>query len=232
MTALARPRFPESARAAPSPASTRRARRRAGPRAPGFTLIELLVAMAIVAVIGVMALGGLSEVIKKRDVAKTRAERWREIQFAMRIVEQDLSQIQPRPTRDELGETAVPAVFADPNAQYALEFSRGGWSNPAGFKRGTVLRVAYSWEDDKLVRLYWPVMDRTLSTPPVKGDLLTGVQDFEIRFLDPSGQWQMQWPPIGAAGPEAFVSRPRAIEVTIELKDFGTIRRLVETSSG
>ncbi|MEE9570367.1 MAG: prepilin-type N-terminal cleavage/methylation domain-containing protein, partial [Gammaproteobacteria bacterium] len=61
--------------------------------AKGFTLIELLVAMAIVAVIGIMALSGLSEVIRQQTIAQERAERWREIQFAMRIISQDLAQI-------------------------------------------------------------------------------------------------------------------------------------------
>ena len=48
-------------------------------RARGFTLIELLVAMAIVAVIGVMALGGLSTVIQPQTSAEERAGRWRRI---------------------------------------------------------------------------------------------------------------------------------------------------------
>lgn len=199
--------------------------------ARGFTLIELLVAMAIVAVIGALALGGLNAVIKERDIAKARADRWREIQFAMRIVVQDLAQIEPRPTRDESGASYQPCVLANPNAQFALELSRGGWSNPAGFKRGTVLRVAYDWEDDKLVRFYWPVMDRTLATPPVRTELLTGVDDVQIRFLDGAGQWQLEWPPTGAAGPDQLVSRPRAIEFNVELEGFGKITRLVETSS-
>jgi general secretion pathway protein J len=200
-------------------------------RARGFTLIELLVAMAIVAIIGVMALGGLNAVIKEREIAKEHSARWREIQFAMRLIVQDLAQIEPRPTRDELGESDRPALLANPNAQFALEFSRGGWTNPAGFRRGTVLRVAYDWEEDKLVRLYWPVMDRTLATPPVRTDLLTGVTDVEIRFLDAAGQWQLEWPPLGASGAEQLVSSPRAVEITIELEDFGTVRRVVETSS-
>ena len=39
-------------------------------RVRGFTLIELLVAMAIVAVIGVMALGGLNTVIQQQTIAE------------------------------------------------------------------------------------------------------------------------------------------------------------------
>ena len=199
-------------------------------RAAGFTLIELLVAMAIVAIIGVMALTGLSEVIRQQDIARERSERWREVQLALRIVAQDLAQIHPRPTREELGEAYVPSVLANPNAQFGLEISRGGWTNPAGFARGTVLRVAYDWEDDLLVRYYWPVMDRTLATPPLRNELLTGVDNVEIRFLDGRGQWHLEWPPLGLSGPQQYVLRPRAIEFAVELAGFGRVWRLVEIS--
>lgn len=200
-------------------------------RARGFTLIELLVAMAVLAIVAVMALGGLNEVIKQQGIARDRTERWDKIQLAVRLIVQDLSQIQPRPTRDETGTTFEPTVLASPDAEYALEVSRGGWSNPAGFARGTVLRVAYQLQDDKLVRLYWPVMDRTLSTPPIRQELLDGVESVEVRFLDAGGQWQLQWPPLGVNGAGRYVLRPRAIEFSIQLKDFGLISRVVETSS-
>jgi general secretion pathway protein J len=199
-------------------------------RTRGFTLIELLVAMAIVAIIGVMALSGLSEVIRQHDIARERSERWREVQLALRIVAQDLAQVHPRPTRDELGDSHQPSVLANPNAQFALEMSRGGWTNPAGFARGTVLRVAYDLEEDVLVRFYWPVMDRTLATPPLRTELLTGVEEVEIRFLDARGQWHLEWPPLEVAGPQQIVIRPRAVEFAVELEGMGRIWRLVETS--
>jgi general secretion pathway protein J len=198
-------------------------------RARGFTLVELLVAMAIVAIVGIMALGGLSEVINQQSIAKERSERWREVQLAMRLVTQDLAQLHPRPTREELGESYIPALIANPNAQFALEFSRGGWANPGGFARGTVLRVAYDWEEEQLVRYHWPVMDRTLSTPPVRAELLTGVENVEIRFLDAGGQWHLEWPPLDTSGPATFIARPRAVEFRVELRGFGEIWRLVET---
>jgi len=200
-------------------------------RARGFTLIELLVAMAIVAVIGVMALGGISTAIDQQAIAREHADRWREIQLAMRIVVQDLAQAHPRPTRDESGNAYQPAFLADPTAQFALEFSRGGWSNPAGFPRGTVLRVAYDWEDDTLVRFHWPVADRTLSTPPVRTEILTGVTNLEMRFFDGSGQSSFEWPPVGMQGDARLTARPRAVEFGIELEDFGEIWRLVEISN-
>ncbi|HEX6999078.1 MAG TPA: type II secretion system minor pseudopilin GspJ [Gammaproteobacteria bacterium] len=212
-----------------TPPAARPPRRRRPPHG-GFTLIELLVAMAIVAVIGVMALGGLNRVIAARDTAKAHTDRWREVQLAMRMIGQDLAQIHPRPTRDETGESYLPCVVAGPTGQFAFEFSRGGWANPGRFARGTVLRVAYDWEGDLLVRYHWPVMDRTLSTPPVRTELLDGVENVEVRFMDAGGEWHTEWPPLQMSGPERFVARPRAIEFAIELEDFGRLWRLVEVS--
>jgi general secretion pathway protein J len=200
------------------------------PASRGFTLIELLVAVAIVAVIGVIAFVGLSRVIDQQTQARTRTERWQEIQLAMRLVTQDLAQLHPRATREEQGETYQPSMLADPSAQFALEFSRAGWANPAGLARGTVLRVAYDWDEDKLIRWHWTVMDRTFSTPPVRQELLEGVEKVEVRFLDTAGQWHLDWPPIGLVGPQRLIARPRAVEFAIELDDYGRVARLVETS--
>ena len=196
----------------------------------GFTLIELLVAVAIVAIIGVIALVGLNDVIDQQVSAREHTERWQKIQLAMRLVTQDLAQLQPRATREELGETYQPSLLADPSAQFGLEFSRGGWANPAGLQRGTVLRVAYNWEDDKLVRWHWAVMDRTLSTPPVRAEILDRVTNVEIRFLDTSGEWHLEWPPLDRRGPQSLISVPRAVEFSLELEDVGRVYRLVETS--
>ena len=196
----------------------------------GFTLIELLVSIAIVAIIGVIALVDLNRVIDQQAVAREHTQRWQEIQLAMRLVTQDLAQLHPRATREELGETYQPSLLADPSAQFALEFSRGGWANPAGVPRGTVLRVAYNWEDDKLVRWHWSVMDRTMSTLPVRTELLDGVTNVEVRFLDTSGEWHLDWPPLERRGPQGLISQPRAVEFALDLEDLGRVFRLVETS--
>jgi general secretion pathway protein J len=196
----------------------------------GFTLIELLVAVAILAIIGVMAFVGLNRVIDQQQLARERTERWQDIQLAMRLITQDLAQLHPRATREELGESYQPTLLADPSAQFALEFSRGGWANPAGLARGTVLRVAYNWEDDKLIRWHWSVMDRTLSTPPIRAEILEGVANVEVRFLDTAGEWHLEWPPLDQRGPQSLITRPRAVEFALELDDFGRVFRLVETS--
>jgi general secretion pathway protein J len=199
-------------------------------RSAGFTLIELLIAMAIVAIIGAIGLTGLRQVILQQEIARERSERWRNVQLAVRMIAQDLAQVHPRPVRDELGSSYQPTVLASPNAQFALEMTRGGWANPAGFRRGTVMRVAYDFEQDTLVRYHWPVLDRLLSTPPLRHELLQGVTNVEIRFLDAAGEWHVEWPPLDVQDARRLILRPRAIEIALELEEFGRVWRLVETN--
>ena len=196
----------------------------------GFTLLELLVAMAILAIIGIMALGGLNTVLDQQAIANTQADRWNQVQFTVRMLTQDLSQLHPRGIRDAAGTGTRPAIEANPSSAYPIEFSRGGWNNPAGLPRGTVQRVAYQIEDDKLFRLHWPVLDPTLSSAPLRNELLDGIESIELRFLDEAGQWHSDWPPRGTQPAQGLSLRPRAVEVAIELQDMGKIWRLVEVS--
>ena len=200
------------------------------PPTRGFTLVELLIAMAILAVIGVIALAGLSTVLQQQTIAEERAQRWRDIQFAMHVITQDLAQVHPRAVRDESGETWKPSFLVGASEQFAVELSRGGWANPAGLPRGHVLRVAYDWEDNAstLVRFHWPAMDRTLTTPPVRTELLTGVDDVQIRLLDRNGQWRLEWPPLDLPAPDSLVTPPRLVEFSLDLEDFGRLWRTVE----
>ena len=46
--------------------------------------------------------------------------------------------------------------------------------------------------------------------------------------MDNQKQWQEQWPPLNAAPATITRLRPLAVEVTLELEDFGEITRLIE----
>jgi general secretion pathway protein J len=78
----------------------------------GFTLVELLVAMAIFAIVGVLALSGYTQLQKQTEYTEQRLERTREVQRAVQTMVQDLSQIEPRPIREPIGEQYLPAVAA------------------------------------------------------------------------------------------------------------------------
>jgi general secretion pathway protein J len=197
-------------------------------RAAGFTLLELLVAMAVFAVIGAMALGGLNAVVGQGEIAAQQMARLAALQRAMRVITSDLGGLQPRFVRDELGTPGELPLVTDGRGEYLLRLTRGGWSNPSRAPfRGTLQRLQYRLDEDVLIREYWPVLDRVLGEKPRSERLLTGVERIEFAYLDQGPEWLTQWPPPARATP-GNGERPRAIRVTLKLADFGTLERVVE----
>jgi general secretion pathway protein J len=114
-----------------------------------------------------------------------------------------------------------------------LTFTRGGWTNPAGIQRSELQRVSYSIEKGTLIRQYYPVLDATEAVQPIKRTLLDHVKNFSLRFMDAGHNWQNGWPPItsGAGATSALPRlRPVAVEVTIELDDWGVLVRHIEVA--
>jgi general secretion pathway protein J len=197
----------------------------------GFTLLELLVAMGIFAVIGAMALGGLNAVVDQTTIAREQMDRLNRLQRAVRLMSGDFNSLAPRFVRDELGTAGEGPLLADGRLfGVELRLTRGSWPNPAGLPhRGTLQRVQYRLEDDKLIREYWPVVDHVLGQEPRSEELLTGVNEFKLLYLDTQDEWQSQWPPAQNATAVAS-QRPRAVRIMLDLQDWGPVERLLEVA--
>jgi general secretion pathway protein J len=111
-----------------------------------------------------------------------------------------------------------------------LDLTRLGWSNTAGQQRSTLQRVSYGLVDDVLKRSYQVNLDAVQGNKPVMQDLFTGVKAIQLRYLDNNQSWQTQWPPPTLAPPDSLWTRPVAVELIIEFKDWGRIRRLIEVA--
>jgi type II secretion system protein J len=72
------------------------------------------------------------------------------------------------------------------------------------------------------------VLDATQSNEPLRRELIKQVKRFELRYLDTGHQWLTQWPPPALQAPASERERPLAVEVTLELEDWGIITRLFE----
>jgi general secretion pathway protein J len=196
----------------------------------GFTLIEVMVAMAVFAVLAAFAYGTLSQTLLSAEILGDRMDRLQALQRTMRTLTDDLQQLAPRPVRDELGDNLRPALDTGFQSGFAMELTRGGWSNPIVLPRSTMQRVGYRIEDTELVRYHWYALDRTLNSNPVAVTLIDGVEGLEFRFLAGDNEYSTQWPPLNRPGGLGARQRPRAIEVTLRLEDEGEIVRLVEVA--
>lgn len=200
----------------------------------GFTLLEMLVAVAVFAVISVMAYAGLDSVMVAKVQTEKHAERLSELQMAMLMLERDISQAVPRGIRDSYGD-AQPPLLGGGDDRAAVEWTRAGWANPVGRVRSELQRVGYRVEDERLVRDSWMVLDRAQDSEPYRAILLEGVDKLSVRFMDGQRKWLESWPPQSFASPPgapqaAAPELPLAIEVKLELADFGEIVRLFRVS--
>lgn len=202
----------------------------------GFTLIEIMVAVLIAAILAAMAFTAMSEALDHRETIRVRTARLAAVQATMRSLVQDFSQLQPRPVREPIGDGFQAALIGATAASPEVVFTRGGWSNFAGEARSNLERVRYALRNGVLYRDHWTVLDAQLEPQPVSRQLLDDVKDFQVRYMDNARNWQDAWPPQSPTVPDSTTSqrqlrwRPIAVEVTLELKDWGTLTRVIEVA--
>ena len=196
----------------------------------GFTLIEVLVALAVFGIMSMLAYAALGRTLSNADFLGERMDRLQSVQRTVRYLSTDVMQAAPRPVRSDLGDTFDPAVSSSLGADFPIELTRGGWTNPAGLPRGTLQRVAYRIEDDELVRYHWTVLDRTFANEPVATVLLDGVESLEFLYYQANDEVSQSWPPLLQEGAAGLRLRPRAVEIVLTLTDQGEIRRLLEVA--
>lgn len=202
-------------------------------RHSGFTLLELLIAIAIFAIVAMLAMGGYNQLLMQRERASQSMERARTVQRTVIRLTQDFEQLEPRPVRNATATLNDPALFAPSSSGYIAEFTRAGWTNPAGVSRATLQRVGYRLVDGKLYRDYWTVLDRNLNAVPVQAVLVDKVKSFSLRYMDLNRQWQTNWPAnsTGGIGTGRDRALPLAVEITLTLEDWGEIKRVIEVPS-
>lgn len=194
----------------------------------GFTLLELLVALSIFALLAVMSYAGLSSVLRTERILADEMDRLSEIQRCVTFLSRDLQQTAERPVRDAFGDPqpaiAGSSLLAAPDTP-VLELTRNGYPNPLGVKRSTLQRVAYRIDGHALVRDTWRVLDRAQDSQPDRVALCRDINALRVRYLDHDQKWHDQWPPLASdyQGP----ALPLAVEVTLELDDWGDIIRLL-----
>lgn len=216
--------------------------------ARGFTLIELVVALAITAIMFTIGYVELAQAMRSRREVDQQSARMIAVQQAMRTIAQDFELLEPRPVRNLIGDGYVAALTTNPlgasgqlTASSAdapvpmVSFTRAGWTNPVGVQRSELQRVTYALQNGTLIRQYYPVLDATPQDTLISRTLIDHVAGFSLRFMDANHTWQTQWPepqPGNSAQIQQIMlrSRPIAVEVTLQLDDWGLIVRTIEVA--
>jgi general secretion pathway protein J len=189
----------------------------------GFTLLELLVALGVFALISAIAYRGLDSLLSLQAHSDADAARLAAFQLAFMHLERDLSQFVTRSIRDEYG-VRQEALHGD---MTRLEFTRAGWANSQDHARGNLQRVTYYFQDKRLYRGYWPVLDRAPQTPLLNAVLLENLTSLSFHYLSVDPNPLPQWPPYANAA-----ARLKAVEIRLESPEWGQIRRLFLVPGG
>ncbi|MGQ0800533.1 MAG: type II secretion system minor pseudopilin GspJ [Pseudomarimonas sp.] len=193
-------------------------------RCRGFTLIEVLVAVAIFALAAGLAVGGMNAITRARVQLDGDLARLADLQFAIGLIERDLRGIAIRPVREGYG----PPKPALSGGLEALELSRYGAVGALAQSQSDIARIGYQLDGKRLLRLYYPVLDRSPGALPTIDPLLDQVERIEWRYIGARGApASAQWPP-----PRAGDGLPRAVELRLQLSDYGEIRRVFELPLG
>ena len=191
----------------------------------GFTLIEVIIAMSIFAILAILSYSGLHSVIMSKTSTEVSLERLQELQMTMLTLNSDLQQISNRDAHDALGGSLN--KLSTQSSEYLIEFTRGGWRNPANLARSSLQRVAYQLKDDALIRIYWPHVDRADEEQRVERTLIHNIESLEILFLNANQEWKEDWPSATALASADPAALPAAIDVRLKMNDWGEIKRLI-----
>lgn len=149
--------------------------------AAGFTLVEMLVALAIFSLLTVGATTAMLAALKTKSQIDEATQEITALETARALLRADLNNIILRPARDPYGTKEL--YLMSGGVDTLLTFSRGGRENPGGLEpRGGVQRVAYVFEDEKLIRRSFGVDNPAPLSPLRDRVLLENVEDVEVSF--------------------------------------------------
>ena len=205
----------------------------------GFTLLEILIAVIIFAIIIIGAQQVFSMATRNAAAVNAQQARLRQINSSLQILEKDVSQIISRSIRGPGFGFNIAALQSDISDNFIFKLTRGGWKNPLYKARPEIQAVTYHLDDDKLVRSYTPYLDALNEASEIERIILDQVLSIEVKYLSRQIEWLDDWPPINSfSNPQTEANStdtqltappemPLAIEILIELEDYGVIRRLI-----
>ena len=165
----------------------------------GFTLIEMIVAVTVLVTMSALAAATITAAMRSDEVAQDNQEEMRRLDRTWLTLENDL--------RHALGyelssydQTRLPAMLADDSEDYQLTFLRGGNSNRLYAYRSELMRVAYKFDEQELIRFSWADPANPEEDLAQQRLLLRDIEGIDFEFLPASATstedsaWVDAWP--------------------------------------
>ena len=190
----------------------------------GFTLIEILIALTVFAIMTTITSSTLYYAFNTRTRVNAQADRLNEIQMAVSIAQQDITQIVSRSIRGN--EMRLFPVLV--GQRHYLEFTRGGYQNPNNTeKRSTLKRVGWVCADGNLIRRTWTSLDPIERNTYHDKLLLRDLKSCHFNYLNQNLQilteWREQQIDQTATQTENL---PKAIQINVTIQEWGEINLL------
>lgn len=196
-------------------------RRLPGAAARGFTLVELLTALLVLSLLALMSYRGLGAVLDARDHVRSETDKWQRVAAFLARFGRDVALAAPRPVRRDDG--TVPAWLGEARPDTRLEFSRFASVGSVDAPR----RIGYALNERREIELeLWPGLDVAPGVVPARYSVLSGVQSFELQYLDASLAWNDAWP-----RSQADPALPRAVRLRLVLASGEEIVRIFALQS-
>ena len=185
-------------------------------RTPGFTLLEILIATIISAFVALTALASLQAVTKSRDKIDTSINVAAELNFAARMIANDLRNVARTSGSANLIGIAPP-IEDVPAAHLIVQTVNRAKARP-GLPENDIYEVEYfirtneeeeeeEEEQSQLMRRIWPNPNRDDEPAGIMSCIAENITEFRFAYYD-GQEWLTEWP-------ESMTELPHLVELTL-----------------
>lgn len=195
----------------------------------GYTLIEVMIALVVFAIIATLSSSVMYHVFDIRERVAIQANQLGELQLAITLLEHDMVQYVPRTVHGNDMRTFSSFV----GTYHYMEFTRGGLVNPnAKEKRSGLKRVAYSCNQNQLVRRTWEVLDT-----PVRNDyqdriLLSNLKSCSFSYISIYQQLMPEWRAYNVEQNQKVQAIPSGVQLVVDPYGWGKMTFLFVIPEG
>lgn len=192
-----------------------------------MTLLEILVALLIFTILAAAGYSGIHQGIAVQGQLQQQQQFWRRLESVMSLVEMDLEQTRALAPRAPVWDTIAFRGFGDNRTGSETEFirlTRGGHQSYLNTVASPYLRIGYRLEEGNLYRVNWPGLNLPDGVEAQVSELINGVTDISLRYLNNNQRWVDSWPV--RFTPEESAQIPAAVEIILYFDNETSFRRI------